>query len=57
MGTFVSMGNKKEDKTMAEVSAGYEEYAKRQKIKVAKFDLFEKAIKKVAKPKKQRGSK
>lgn len=42
---------------MAEVTAGYDEFIKRQKIKETKFNLFEKVLKKAAKPKKQRGSK
>lgn len=44
---------------MAEVTAGYDEFIKRQKVKETKSNLFENTLKKAAKPKpkKQRGSK
>jgi hypothetical protein len=42
--------------TMAEVTKGYEDFIKRQKLKEDGKQQFNKAIKKAAKPK-QRGSK
>ena len=51
------MKTDKKSKSMREVSKGYEEFNKGREVKSNGKSLFSKAIKKAAKPKKQRGSK
>jgi len=53
------MKKNKKEKSMAEVSAGYEDFIKKQELKYNGDKLFNKVIKKAAtpKPKKQCGSK
>lgn len=49
---------KKDKKSMAELTAGYEQFIKGKEVNANNGQLFEKAIKKAVKPKsKQRGSK
>lgn len=52
------MKKNKKQKTMLEVSKGYEDFIERQELKYNGKDKFEKTLKKAAKTKsKQRGSK
>lgn len=51
------MAKKKEQTEMDKITAGYEDFMKRQALKENGKDQFDKAIKKAATPKKQRGSK
>lgn len=53
------MKSAKKDKTMEEVSKGYEEFIKRKELNKKGAQLFERTLRKAAKPnpKKQRGSK
>lgn len=51
MDNFAFMANKKKDKTMDEVSKGYEEFIKGRKVKPNGKNSFDKAIKKAIKQK------
>lgn len=51
MSNFVSVADKKKNKTMAEVTARYEEFIKDKEVDSKGVKLFNKVIKKVSKPK------